>query len=179
MFSRHVNAVVAELSWKRTVVIEKGRWEPRDTDWKPWGHNVRNVIKVVGDKWVREGKGRDRHLVDQKHTHFKYEVLVWHRYPCTVAGDGTAGVRWPRYILGPDQRVGERAESYYAKFSADGDGDEVEYTTELDKATWRILDVGMRCLLKLGAYDDEVKQVTVVPGQLPGRQEAADGISGH
>jgi hypothetical protein len=163
VFSRHVDAVVVELSWKRTVVIEKGHWEPRDTDWKPWGHNVRNVVRVVGDKWVWVREGDSKYQVDQKRTHFTYEEFVWHRYPCTVAGYGTAGVRWPRYILGPDQRVGGRAESYYAKFSVGGDGDEVEYVTELDKATWQTLEVGMRCRLKLGASGDEVKQVTAAP----------------
>jgi hypothetical protein len=48
--------------------------------------------------------------------------------------------------------------SYRATFSVGADGG--EFTTELDEATWRTLKVGRRYRLKVGAFSDEVKQVT-------------------
>jgi hypothetical protein len=33
VFSRHVDAPVVAPSWRRTVVIEQGRWESRRTAW--------------------------------------------------------------------------------------------------------------------------------------------------
>jgi hypothetical protein len=46
VLARHVDAVVVALSWKRTVVIEQGRWVSRSTSWKPHGDNVRNLRTV-------------------------------------------------------------------------------------------------------------------------------------
>ncbi len=53
-------------------------------------------------------------------------------------------------------------EAYRAKFSASADGGGDEYVAELDEAMWRTLEVDMRCRLKVGAFSDEVKQVTPV-----------------
>ncbi len=175
MFSRHVDAAVAALSWKRTVVIEQGRWESRSTAWKPHGDNVRNLrtVQDVEPDIVVEGNLRRAgasmpksrtHEFMTKHTHFEYEEFAWHKYRSFSAkGDSPADVRWPEYTLGPDQRISERRETYHAKFSAGADGGEDEYMTELDETTWRTLEVGLRCRLKVGAFSDEVKQVTPVP----------------
>ena len=47
MFSRQVDVVVTALSWRRTVVVEQGRWRSRRTAWKPaHGENVRNLRAV-------------------------------------------------------------------------------------------------------------------------------------
>ena len=47
VFSRQVDAVVAALSWRRTVVVEQGRWRSRRTSWKPpHSDNVRNLRAV-------------------------------------------------------------------------------------------------------------------------------------
>jgi hypothetical protein len=68
-------------------------------------------------------------MVDQKHTHFTYQEFVWRSYPCSLEGEGegegTAGVRWPRFILGPDQRVGERQATYQARFLVEDDRGDV------------------------------------------------------
>jgi len=175
LFSRRIDAVVVALSWKRTVVIEQGRWESRRTAWKPRGGTVRNIRTVqdiepdivfdadfsLGDGEVPGSKSR---AVMAKHTYFEYEELRWYRYRSFSAkGDSPADVRWPEYALEPDQRISERREAYRAKFSA-GAGGEDEHVTELDEATWRTLEVGTRCLLTVGAFNDEVKQVTPVLG---------------
>lgn len=75
-------------------------------------------------------------------------------------------VRWPEYTLEPEQRISERRETYHARFSvdADADGGEREYVTELDEATWRTLEVGLKCRLKVSGFSDEVKQVTPLRG---------------
>ncbi|HEY2270989.1 MAG TPA: hypothetical protein VGI96_50835 [Streptosporangiaceae bacterium] len=106
------------------------------------------------------------HEVMTKHTYFEYEEFEWHKYRSFSAkGDGTADVRWPEYALEPDQRISERRETYHARFSvdadadADADGGEREFVTELDEATWRTLEVGLKCRLKVSGFSDEVKQV--------------------
>jgi hypothetical protein len=60
VFSRHVTAAVVALTWKRTVVIEQGRWEHRRTPWKPHGENVRNLrtVQDVEPDIVIEGSMR-------------------------------------------------------------------------------------------------------------------------
>lgn len=172
VFSRHVDGVVAALSWRRTVVVEQGIWEPRRSEWKPHGDNVRSV-RTVYDQELREvldprapGAGAvlgppPKELKTIRA--YEYEELSWHKYRSFHAsGDSTADVRWPEYTLGPDQRVSERRETYRAKFSVDTDG-EAEYRTELDQATWRTLKLGLRCRLKVGAHSREVEHVAPAP----------------
>ena len=172
VFSRHVDAAVVALNWKRTVVIEQGRWESRHTAWKPHGDNVRN-LRAVQDVEPNVVLDRDREVrgvpqsagreVMAKYTYFEYEEFEWHKYRSFSAkGDSPADVRWPEYTLEPDQRISERRETYRAKFSAGAAGGMDEYMTELDEATWRTLEVGLRCRLKVSAFSDEVKQVTPI-----------------
>src|ERR1700761_8783584 len=160
VFSGHVDVVVTALSWRRTVVIEQGRWQPRRTDWKPHGDGVRNIrtVRVVEpglifDTHTDRGGGSARrsgsHEVMDKHTYFEYEELRWHKYRSfSSQGDSAAGVCWPEYALGPDQRISERREAYRARFSAGGGDGQDEYTAELGEATWRTLAVGLPCRLK-------------------------------
>jgi hypothetical protein len=174
VFSRSVDAAVVALSWKRTVVIEQGRWESRRTAWKPHGDNVRNLRTVHDEEPDIVGGGRfsqagasmpqsKAHEVMAKHTYFEYEEFEWRKHRSFSAkGDSPADVRWPEYTLEPDQRISERRETYHAKFSVDADGGEDEHLTELDEATWRTLEVGLRYRLKMGAFSDEVKQVIPV-----------------
>jgi hypothetical protein len=176
VFSGHVDAVVVALSWTRHVVVEQGRWESRRTAWKPHGKDVRNlkaVQKVEADltftvhdhtpNMGAQPRTRSREVME-KHTYFEYEEFSWHKYRSFSArGEGPAGVHWPDYDLGPDQRVSEQREAYRAKFSSGGDDDGDEYTVELDQATWQTLKVGQRCRLRLGALSGEVKQVIPVP----------------
>jgi hypothetical protein len=169
---RHVDAVVVALSWKRTVVIEQGRWVSRSTSWKPHGDNVRNLRTVQrmepdivgGSSMRRAGASMPRsrsYEVMAEHTHFEYEEFEWHKYRSFSAkGDTPADVRWPEYTLEPDQRISEQRETYHAKFSANAAAD--EYLTELDQATWRTLKMGKRYRLRVGVLSDEVKQVSPV-----------------
>jgi hypothetical protein len=185
VFSEHVDVVVAALSWRRTVVIEQGRWQPRRTDRKPRGDGVRNIrtVRVVEPGVIfdthtdREGGSAWRngsHEVMEKHTYFEYEEFRWHKYRSFSAqGDGPADVRWPEYALGPDQRISERREAYRAKFSAGGADSEDEYAAELDEATWRTLKVGLRCRLKVGALSGEVKRVIPMTAKNDGRRSGA------
>jgi hypothetical protein len=171
LFARHIQATVVALNWRRTVVIERGVWQSRSTPWKPHGDNVRNLRTlhsnepdiVGGTTWSGRPmpmSQRGSSEVMSRHTHFEYEEFNWHTYRSfTAKGDGPADLRWPEYTLEPDQRVSERRESYRATFSADADSS--EFTTELDEAEWRTLKVGRRYRLKVGAFSDEVKQVTL------------------
>jgi hypothetical protein len=175
VFSRHVDGSVVALNWRRTVVIEQGRWESRRTAWKPHGDNVRNLRTmhaeepdiVIEATMRRAGASMPRsksHEVMTNHTYFEYEEFEWHRYRSfSATGDSPADVRWPEHALEPDQRISERRETYHAKFSVDAGGGEDEYLTELDEATWRTLETGQRCRLTLGVLSDEVKQVTRLP----------------
>jgi hypothetical protein len=172
VFSRYVVATVVALSWKRTVVVEHGRWESRRTAWKPHGDNVRNLRTVQtvepdivgGGRMSRAGASMPRstaHEVMAKHTSFEYEEFGWHKYRSFSAkGDGPADVRWPEHALEDGQRVSERREAYHATFSVGAD----EYLTELDEATWRKLRVGGRYRLKVGTLSGEVKQVGPLRG---------------
>lgn len=178
VFARHIQATLVALQWRRTVVVEQGLWESRSTAWKPHGDNVRNLRTVHGVEADIVGGGsmrragasmpdsRAREVVSQ-HTHFEYEELHWHMYRSfTAKGDGPADLRWPEYTLQPDQRISARRESYRATFSADGGGSHGghgggEFTAELDEATWRTLKVSRRYRLKVSAFNDEVKQVTL------------------
>jgi hypothetical protein len=174
VFSRHVDAVVVALSWKRTVVVEQGRWVSRRTAWKPYGGNVRNIRAVKSTEadvvfnMTSGGSPGDiprsqASAVTAKHTYFEYEELEWHRRRSFSAeGDGPAGVRWPEPALEPDQRVSERRESYRAKLSAGADDGGDEYVTELDEATWRTLRVGLACRLTVGAFTGEVKHLLIL-----------------
>jgi hypothetical protein len=174
VLARHVDAVVVSLSWKRTVVIEQGRWLSRSTSWKPHGDNVQNLRAVHrtepdivgGSSMRRAGASMPKsraHEVMAEHTYFEYEEFEWHKYRSFSAkGDTSADVHWPECTLEPDQRISERRETYHAKFSANGDNDDDEYLTELDEATWRTLKVGKRYRLTVGFLSDEVKQVTPV-----------------
>jgi hypothetical protein len=172
VFSRQVDVVVTALSWRRTVVVEQGRWRFRRTAWKPaHGATVRNlqaVQKLEPDIEIEAGMRRagasmprsKSHEVLAKHTIFEYEEFEWRKFRTFSAkGDGPADVHWPEHTLEADQRITERRETYHATFSVKGsDGD--DYVTELDQATWRKLRIGRRCRLKIGALGDEVKQVT-------------------
>ena len=173
VFSRHVDVTVVALSWRRTVVVEHGHWESRRTAWKPaHGDNVRNLrtvevvepdIEIVGGM-RRAGasmpRSRSREVM-AKHTYFEYEQFEWRKFRSFSAnGDTPAGVHWPEHALEPDQRISERRETYHATFSVDADGSADEYVTELDAATWRTLRVGLKRSLTLGAFSDQVKQVT-------------------
>jgi len=187
VFSGHVDVVVTALSWRRTVVIEQGRWQFRRTDWRPHGDAVRNIrtVRAVEPGLIfdthtdRAGGGARRsgsHEVMEKHTYFEYEEFQWHKYRSFSAqGDGTADVRWPEYALGPDQRISEQREVYRAKFSVGGEDSEDEYAAELDEPTWRTLKVGLPCRLKVGALTGEVKQVIPVAAKNDGRRSGAAG----
>jgi hypothetical protein len=171
VLSRHVDAMVVALTWKRTVVIEQGRWLARSTAWKPHGENVRNlrmVQRMEADlvaernrrRSTRPGMPKDRSGVLSEHTRFEYEEFEWRKYRSFSAkGDSPADLRWPEYTLEPDQRISERRETYHAKFSSNADANANEYLTELDQATWRTLKVGKRYRLTVGLLSDEVKQV--------------------
>jgi hypothetical protein len=171
VFARYVDATVIALTWRRTVVIEQGRWESRRTAWKPHGDNVRNLHTVqsmepdivIEATMRRAGASMPKSKSDEvitKHTDFEYEEFEWHKYRSfSATGDSPADVRWPEHTLEADQRISERRETYHAKFAVDVAGGDDEYTTELDEATWRTLEVGLRCRLKLGAFSDQVKQV--------------------
>ena len=171
VFARHIQATLVALNWRRTVVIERGVWESRSTAWKPHGNNVRNLRTlhsnepdiVGGANWSgRPGampQSGSREVTSQ-HTHFEYEEFSWHKYRSfTAKGDGLADLGCPEYTLEPDQRVSERRETYRATFSVGADGG--EFTTELDEATWQTLKVGRRYRLTVGAFSDEVKQVSL------------------
>jgi hypothetical protein len=172
VFARYVVATVVALSWKRTMVIEQGRWESRRTAWKPHGDTIRNLrtVQAMAPDIVYEGRMRpgtsmpstqSSHEVMTKHTSFEYEEFGWHKYRSfSASGDGTAGVQWPEHSLEADQRVSERREAYRATFSAGED----EYQTELDEATWRRLRAGGRYRLKVGTLSGEVKQVAPLKG---------------
>ena len=187
VFSGHADVVVTALSWRRTVVIEQGRWQSRRTDWKPHGDGVRNIrtVRVVEpdlifDTHTDRGGGSARrsgsHEVMDKHTYFEYEEFGWHKYRSFSAqGDSLADVRWPEYDLGPDQRVSERREAYRAKFSAGGEDSEDEYAAELDEATWWSLKAGLRCRLKVSTLSGEVKQVIPAAARNDGRRSGATG----
>ena len=187
VFSRDVDAVVTALSWRRTVVVEQGRWQSRRTDWKPHGDGVRNIrtVQVVEPDLIfdthtdrRGGSARQSgsHEVMDKHTYFEYEEFRWSKYRSFSAqGDGPADVHWPEYALGADQRVSERRAAYRAKFSVGGEDSEDEYTAELDEATWQTLKVGLRCRLKVGALSGEVKQVIPAAAKNDGRRSGAAG----
>ncbi len=179
--------MVAALSWRRTVVVEQGRWQSRRSDWKPHGDAVRNVQAVakvepslVFDTHTNQRAGGARRSgsreVMEKHTYFEYEEFHWRKYRSfSVQGDGPADVRWPEYTLGPDQRISEQREVYRVRFSAGGADREGEYGTELDQATWRTLKVGLRCRLKVGALSGEVKQVIPTTARNDGRRSGAAG----
>lgn len=179
--------MVTALNWRRTVVIEQGRWQFRRTDWKPRGDGVRNIrtVRVVEPDLIfdthtdrRGGSTRQSgsHEVMEKHTHFEYEEFRWHKYRSLSAqGDGPADVRWPEYAVGPDQRISERREAYRAKFSEGGEDSEDEYAAELDEVTWRTLKVGLRCRLKVGALSGEVKQVIPAAAKNDGRRSGPAG----
>jgi hypothetical protein len=185
VFSGHVDVVVTALSWRRTVVIEQGRWQFRRTDWKPHGAGVRNIrtARVVEPDLIfdthtdrRGGSARrsGSHEVMEKHTYFEYEEFGWHKYRTFSAqGVGPADVRWPECALGPDQRISERREAYRATFSPSGEDSEDEYAAELDEETWRTLKVGLRCRLKVGALSGEVKQVIPTGAKNDGRRSGA------
>jgi hypothetical protein len=91
VFSRQVDVVVAALSWRRTVVVEQGRWRSRCTAWKPpHGDNVRNlraVQKLEPDIEIEAGMRRAgastppsrSHDVLAKHTLFEYEEFEWRK----------------------------------------------------------------------------------------------------
>jgi hypothetical protein len=172
VLARHVDAVVVGLSWKRTVVVEQGRWVSRSTAWKPHGDNVRNLRTVqrmetdlVAEQNIRKssrpGMPKTKSGVMSEHTRFEYEEFEWHKYRTFSAkGDTSADVHWPECTLEPDQRISQRREIYHAKFSVNTDGD--ESITELDETAWRTLKVGKRYRLKLGLRSDEVKQVSPV-----------------
>lgn len=150
-------------------MIERGRWQSRRTDWKPRGDQVRNLRTVqnlesgtVFDSDFSQTRtgvypGSRPRAVVEKRTCFEYEEFGWHKYRSFSArGDSADDVRWPEYTLQSDQRISERRETYRAKFSADSG----EYLAELDEATWRTLEVGLRCRLKVGALSNTVEQVT-------------------
>lgn len=177
LFGRHVDATVVALEWKRSIVIEQGRWRFRRTAWKPHGDNIRNLRKVRVDeleiRFDTTSLGRasyrssDSRPVSAEHTYFEYEELEWHRYRSfSATGSGPVGVEWPDHPLDASQRISERRETYRATFCAeaeDGEGSEDEYVTKLDEVTWRALTVGLRCRLTLSALGD-VKHVTPVTG---------------
>ena len=172
VFARHVVATVVALSWKRTVVIERGRWESRRTAWKPHGDNIRHLRtvrsvdpEIAVNETVRGAAplmpSTSSHEVMAKHTGFEYEEFSWRKYRTfSASGDGPADVRWPEQALEDGQRVSERREVYRATFSAGED----EYLTELDWATWRRLRTGMRYRLKLSTLSGEIKQVAPLRG---------------
>jgi len=173
VFARHVDAVLTGLSWKRTIVIEQGRWAARRTAWKPSGDQVRNLRTVHGAEPEIVGSTRnDRvgpttglgqaHEVMAKTTYFEYEEYEWRKYRTFSAkGDSSGDVSWPEHALEPEQRITERRAVYHATFTAGPDRD--EHVAELDEATWRTLRVGHRYQLKLGPLSDEVKQVVRLP----------------
>jgi len=174
VFTRHVDAVVTGLSWKRTVVVEQGRWVSRRMAWKPHGGNVRNLraVQVMEPDIMGGGyKGRagasmpasTAHEVLTKHTYYEYEEFEWHKYRSfTAKGDSPADVHWPEYALEADQRISDQRQAYHVRFSAAADGRGTKYTTDLDEATWRTLRMGLKCRLKVGSFSDEVKDVTVL-----------------
>src|ERR1700679_4230163 len=145
VFSRQVDVVGVALSWRRTVVVEQGRWRSRRTAWKPaHGATVRNlraVQKLEPDIEIEAGMRRagasvarrQSHEVLAKHTIFEYEEFEWHKFRTFSAkGDGPADVHWPEHTLEADQRITERRETYHATFWAKG-SDGAENVTDSDQ----------------------------------------------
>jgi hypothetical protein len=170
VFGRRVEARVSSLAWRRTLVVEQGFWEFRRTSWKPRGGNVRNIETVHSTQPDIVGGGRNperptmapsrnpAHEVLAKHTYYEYQELVWRKHRSLSAkGDSPAGLHWPEYALGPDQRIAERRESYRATFTAKNTKDEL--MAELDEQTWRSLKrVGRLVRLRV-SLNHEVKHV--------------------
>jgi hypothetical protein len=166
VFSRRVYAVVATLTWKRSLVVEQAHWVLHRTRWKPRRHNVRNLRMAQAREFdaVFDNRRGQARPVWVEHTYYEYEELEWRKFRLfsatgdSAAGDSPADVHWPEYALRPDQRISERRASYHAKFRVGGSAD--EYVAQLDEATWRALKPGLACRLTLSSRGDEVKHVT-------------------
>jgi len=172
VFSRQVDVVVVAVSWRRTIVVEQGRWRSRRTAWKPpHGENIRNlraVRELEGDIEVeagmrRAGASMPASRTDEvlaKHTIFEYEEFEWRKFRTFSAnGDGPADVHWPEHALEDDQRITERRETYHARFEVKGGGED-DYPIDLDYETWKRLRVGCRCRLKISGLTGEIREIT-------------------
>ena len=144
LFRRHADAVVAELTWRRTVQIANVEWVPvRSTSPPPpTARNVRATYEQVGVD-VQDGSRKVYVFEDQQWTPVR--VLA-------AEGTGQSGVHWPEHELGLSEAVGKRSEWYLAVFKLVDSGKELK--ADIDEANWRTMEKGSRYRLKLGIFGD-------------------------
>jgi hypothetical protein len=158
LFRRHADAVVAELTWRRTVQIANVEWVPvRSTSPPP--PTARNVRATYEQVWVDVQDGVDsngmpgtsRELRSRKV--YVFEDQQWTPVRVLAAeGTGQSGVHWPEYELGLSEAVGKRSEWYLAVFKLVDSGKELK--ADIDEANWRTMEKGSRYRLKLGIFGD-------------------------
>jgi hypothetical protein len=156
LFRRQVDAVLTRVAWRRTVAFDDIEWVPIRTGSRPPAA-ARNVRVRHLDDYTSTITGLDPNGVpeqEMRNTHrtvYESEMERWSPGRVLEAtGYDQADVHWPKYELGPDERVHERGESYTAVFTIGGSGK--EHKAKLDEATWRSLEIGGPYRLELGVF---------------------------
>jgi hypothetical protein len=142
LFRRHADAVVAELTWRRTVELADVEWVTVRSKRRPLS-TARNV-RVDYEQDLEN---------DQTRTVYEFEEERWTPGRVIVAeGTGQSGVHWPEYKLGPYERVRLKSDLYVAVFTLAGSGKERK--ADIDEANWRTMEKGAPYRLKLGILGD-------------------------
>ncbi len=171
---RPVDAVVTGVAWSRVVRLERQEWVAKRSSWTP-SDDVRNVKKhtesylaTVTDTQpgMPDANGipgpptTTTRMEPRVRIYYTYEQLEWHKGAELKAwGTGQDGVTWPKYELGPRERVRDKEETYTATFAA---GDKT-YEAELPEREWRALEPGVSCRLTRGLFGG-VKTATPTVG---------------
>lgn len=136
---RRADAVVSDFSWSRTLLIGTHEWVPRTSKRKPSSflRNIRNVE-------VRDGD-------DPSSRRYAYQEQVWRKMRrAAVAGRSQDDVRWPPHMLGKDEEIKKRKQSYKVTFTSTAGRRHVKRMRRIER--WQTLRKGPKYELGRNAF---------------------------
>jgi hypothetical protein len=136
---RRADVAVSEFSWSRTLLIGTRVWVRRRSKRRPSSSagTIRNV---------EERKG-----ADPSRRHYTYEEQVWRKMR-RVPGSGRSqgDVRWPPHVLGKDEQIRKKKQSYKVTFTSDAGRRHVKKMRHI--GPWQSLQKGARYELGRNAF---------------------------
>ena len=158
LFRRHADAVVAELTWRRTVELADVEWVTVRSARRPLS-TARNVQVIHEQEWenvqvgVEQNGVPETRLESRTRTVYEFEEERWTPgRVITADGTGQSDVHWPEYKLGPNEAVRQKSELYLAVFRLVDSGK--ERRADIDEANWRTREKGSPYRLELGIFGD-------------------------
>lgn len=133
---KHVEVVLVDLSWKRSMQVGRSHWEKRESPQKPRGE-VRKVVNLNAAD-------------PEKKPLWAFEERVWQGLHWIHAEGHDQGYpHWPQDKVRQGEEVKGKRESYHATFIADGAR---RYAKNLSRRRWERLQKDKKYRIGLNTF---------------------------